>query len=227
MELLERNGSSTICQASSFKYPIDLYSASAALVGTTILLCGGYFGGIRYDSCYSFDKQDNQWTLLSKMSTPRSASAAISIHNGVWITGGWDEDNRLSSTEFIFLDGTKKTGPSLPQPRSSHCLVQYKGTLIQTGGNGGKRSIDINRQAKEDITRIGKGPDMTTDRRRHGCGVFHSSQHGGRPILVIAGGEGSASTTSEYWDFTVPGSKWQLSSKSYVIQFFFSPSFFI
>ena len=174
-----------------------------------------YRSGIYYKSCFSFDKQNNQWTFLSKMNTPRRGSAAISIHNGVWITGGRDDgDNHLSSTEFIFLNGTKKDGPSLPQPRSGHCLVQYKGTIILTGGNGGKRSIDIYRQVKEKIEEIGNGPDTTNDRWSHGCGIFHSSQHGGRPILVIAGGFSSA-TTSEHWDFTVPDSKWQLSSKSY------------
>ena len=141
MELLERNGSSTICQASSFKYPIDVEYASGALVGTTMVSCGGYGDGTTYDSCYKFDKQNNQWTFLSKMSSPRSASAAISMHNGVWITGGYDGDNDLSSTEFIFLNGTKKDGPSLPQPRSYHCLAQYKGTIILTGGWGGERSI--------------------------------------------------------------------------------------
>ena len=215
MELLEKNGSSTICQASSFKYPIDVESASGALVGTTMVLCGGRdYSDMVYDSCYSFDKQNNQWTFLSKMSTPRYGSAAISIHNGVWITGGWDDGrNDLSSTEFIFLNGTKSDGPSLPQPRSSHCLVQYKGTIIQTGGYGGVRSIVIYRQVKEDIEEIGNGPDMTNYRAEHGCGIFHSLQHGGRPILVIAGGQKSA-TTSEYLDFTVPDSKWLQSSKS-------------
>ena len=122
--------------------------------------------------------------------------------------------------------GTTKDGPSLPQPRSGHCLVQYKGTIILTGGNGGKRSIVIYRQVKEKIEEIGNGPDTTNDRWSHGCGIFHSSQHGGRPILVIAGGTES-STTSDYWDFTVPDSKWQQSSKSYVVQFSFSLSFFI
>ena len=216
MELLERNGSSTICQASSFKYPIDVYGASGALVGTTMVSCGGRSGRYPhytyYDSCYSFDKQNNQWKFLSKMSKARKGTAAISIHNGVWITGGYDGDNRLSSTEFIFLNGTKKAGPSLPQPRSRHCLVQYKGTIILTGGYGGERSIVIYRQVKDNIEEIGNGPDMTNDRRGHGCGIFQSSQHGGRPILVIAG-----DSTSEYWDFTVPDSKWQLRSKSYVV----------
>merc|ERR1712066_985156 len=79
-------------------------------------------------------------------------------------------------------------------------------------GRGGERSIVIYRQVKESIEEIGNGPDMTNDRWIHGCGIFHSSQHGGRPILVIAGGVES-STTSEHWDFTVPDSKWQQSSQ--------------
>ena len=177
MELLERNGSSTICQASSFKYPIDVNYASGALVGTTMVLCGGYGDDTYYDSCYRFDKQDNQWTFLSKMSTPRKASAAISIHNGVWITGGDDEQrNDLSSTEFIFLNGTKKDGPSLPQPRSFHCLVQYKSTIFLTGGFGGERSIVIYRQVKENIEEIGNGPDMTND-TEEGMAVESSTAH--------------------------------------------------
>ena len=121
----------------------------------------------------------------------------------------------LSSTELIFLNGTKKDGPALPQSIFGHCLVKYKHNIFMTGGNGQRRSIVI---FNEDFEKIGIGPDMTNDREGHSCGIFYSSQHGGRPILVIAGGSQSA-TTSEHWDFTVPDSKWQKSSKSYVVQF--------
>ena len=50
MELLERNGSSTICQASSFKYPIVVHGASSALVSTTLVLCGGFDYPRTYDT---------------------------------------------------------------------------------------------------------------------------------------------------------------------------------
>ena len=103
MELLERNGSSTICQASSFKYPIDVEYASGALVGTTMVSCGGYGDGTTYDSCYKFDKQNNQWTFLSKMSIPRTGSAAISVHNGVWITGGQAHRGIYPSNHFKIM----------------------------------------------------------------------------------------------------------------------------
>ena len=54
---------------------------------------------------------------------------------------------------------------------------------------------------------IGQGPDMIHPRSHHGCGVFNSKEHGGRPVIVTAGSRtGSGSSTSEFWDFSHPGS---------------------
>ena len=58
--------------------------------------------------------------------------------------------------------------------------------------------------------RMTVGPSMNHGRYRYGCGIYHSSVHLGRPVIVIAGG-GDGTKSSEIWDFTVPGSKWQLS----------------
>ena len=53
---------------------------------------------------------------------------------------------------------------------------------------------------------------MNYERYNHGCGIYHSSVHLGRPVIVTAGGgDGLAMQSSEIWDFTVPGSQWQLS----------------
>merc|ERR1719221_1462486 len=54
---------------------------------------------------------------------------------------------------------------------------------------------------------------LTFARSRHACGIYHSSAHDGNPIIVISGGFGSQDTC-EFWDFTVPGSKWILTSKN-------------
>ena len=54
------------------------------------------------------------------------------------------------------------------------------------------------------------GPEMKYTRANHGCGIFKSDQHDGRPLLVVVGPE--EKEKSEYWDFTVPGSKWQIST---------------
>ena len=56
-----------------------------------------------------------------------------------------------------------------------------------------------------------KGPAMNHERDGFGCGIYHSSAHLGRPLIVTAGGVTIAgSKSSEIWDFTVPGSQWQL-----------------
>ena len=69
---------------------------------------------------------------------------------------------------------------------------------------------------REGMKYIGDGPYMNYGRRSHGCGIYQSANHDGRPLLVVAGSYccGDAGITSEYWDFTVPGSKWTLTCKS-------------
>ena len=62
------------------------------------------------------------------------------------------------------------------------------------------------------------GAAMKKKRYGHGCGIVHSIHHGSRPLLVVAGsdvyGGATGGKTSEYWDFTLAGSTWQLCSKS-------------
>ena len=66
---------------------------------------------------------------------------------------------------------------------------------------------------------------MTSTRVGHACGVFRSKAHEERPILVVVSGSDSLSLpsddddyqrvigTSEYWDFTMPGSQWKVTGK--------------
>ena len=97
MEVIQPNGTTTICQASSHKYPLDIYGASGALVGTTMVSCGGSYP--RTSACYSFSN-DNQWRNLTKMSTPRYASSAISVSDGIWVQGG-DDGRRCCSSQHV------------------------------------------------------------------------------------------------------------------------------
>ena len=57
---------------------------------------------------------------------------------------------------------------------------------------------------------------MKKKRGYHGCGIVHSIHHGSRPLLVVAGSASyeTGATSSEFWDFTLAGSTWQLCSKS-------------
>ena len=63
---------------------------------------------------------------------------------------------------------------------------------------------------------VTNGPRMKYVRHYHACGIVHSDKFEGRPLLVVAGAYfGDGQDKSEYWDFTVPGSQWQLCSKSF------------
>lgn len=53
---------------------------------------------------------------------------------------------------------------------------------------------------------------MNNERSYHGCGIYHSGVHSGRPVIVTAGSfDGVGKKSSEIWDFTIPGSQWQFS----------------
>ena len=56
------------------------------------------------------------------------------------------------------------------------------------------------------------GPSMNYEREGHGCGIYHSSVHSGRPVIVTGGSNPDQWTNNtEIWDFTEPGSQWQIS----------------
>ena len=180
-----------------------------------MVICGGI--PPRSSACYSFSS-DYQWRNLSKMSTEKVGSSVISYIDRIWITGG-DVDSgygTLNSTEYIFLDGSREDGPELPQRRYLHCSVEYDGVVVMMGGENGRGYEQSNVwlfNAKEGMKFIGHGPDMIYARNYHGCGVFNSKEHGGRPVIVTAGGSGNGSSTSEFWDFSHLGSRWQNCSK--------------
>ena len=168
-------------------------------------------------SCYSYG-EDRKWNKLADMSTPRSYSSSIPIPGGIWVTGGFDGSKILKTTEKVFLNKTNQVATSLPAARSYHCLVNFEDKIFSTGGrdeNAGDATSNVwqfnpaNNFAKAD------GPEMNKTRFNHGCGIVHSIHHGSRPLLVVAGSyQGTGAKNSEYWDFTLDGSTWQLCSKS-------------
>ena len=150
------------------------------------------------------------------MDKPRSGSSSIQIPGGILVTGGNDGSNNLKTSEIIFINGTVKQGKSLPEPRYAHCMVEYQGQIFSTGGDDGNDDTtsdvwSFNNHVEFTLT---NKPSMKYARHHHACGIVHSIQHEDRPLLVVAGGYGNGIDKSEYWDFTLPGSQWQLCSKS-------------
>ena len=154
------------------------------------------------------------------MSTSRSHSSSVPIPGGIWVTGGYDGSNNLKTTEKMFLNKTKQIGPPLPAARFGHCMVNYGDKIFSTGGRdeNGDATSNVWQFDTRDNFAKSDGAVMKKTRAWQGCGIVHSIHHGSRPLLVVAGSDYSRLATgaknSEYWDFTVPGSTWQLCSKS-------------
>ena len=148
------------------------------------------------------------------MSISRQSHATISLMNGAWITGGsGPKKDVLSSTEIMFINGTTSFGPQLPDKRSHHCIIKYKQMIFIIGGWSGSEATSTVWIFDENkgIQYFGGGPDMNYARRQFACAIFYSKEHNNNPLIVVVGGLGSASTSSEFWDFTRQGSKWELS----------------
>merc|ERR1712223_2260650 len=104
-------------------------------------------------------------------------------------------------------------------------MVEYHGQIISTGGYAGNgRTSDVwsfNNHVEFTLT---NKPSMKHSRSYHACGIVHSKQHQERPLLVVAGSRrGDRRDKSEYLDFTLPGSQWQLCSKDLPVSMDFGP----
>ena len=204
MELIVNDNMTTLCQINN-DFPIDgVRGATGNVLGTSMIICGGD-GNLK--DCYEYTYEKN-WTHLTQMTTARWGAASVIYNGAIWVSGGAnDEGNELSNTELIFPNGTANQGIDLPEEINGHCAVEWNGTIIITGA-GSTWIYSSNEDLKLTI-----GPRMEKARYWHGCGIFKSPAHSGRPLVLTAGGVGGggASRISEFWDFTVPGTKWQLS----------------
>jgi len=218
MEVLDNLGQTRLCQNSS--YPLEVYEVSATYTDGKLLSCGGKFqtSGPITNKCFIYE-QNNGWVQLSTMKQARQASASIPIDGGMIVTGGWDGDNSLKSSQIVLSNGsTIKDGPELPGPIHGHCLAYDKedDVFFVTGGryNLAYRKTVWRFKGNEKFVLNGTN-QMKKGRAYHGCAIFRSNKHNGRPLLVIAGGNGldDAANTCEYFDYTKHDSQWQLCSQ--------------
>jgi len=137
MEVMDENGSTKICKNPKSKYPLQVYSATGVYTEGRMIVCGGTTNvkSRLTSACYSYEDDQQGWTKLADMNTQRSSSSSIKIPGGILVTGGFDGGSKdLKTSEIIFINGTVKQGKELPEPRSGHCMVEYQGQIISTGG---------------------------------------------------------------------------------------------
>lgn len=218
LEVIDPDGQTKVCQG-NMAYPLQISYATAAFTEDKMVVCGGY--PPYTDKCHIYEHGQG-WSLLATMNQPRIYTASISIPGGMIVIGGWDGSNTLKTSQIVRLDGSSVTyGLEIPEPRWGHCIAQYKedDAFFITGGSNANDDVTSTVWQYEgtDNFSLKRTSTMKKTRVLHACSIFSSDQHSGRPVLVAAGSfSGSGKNNCEFWDFTQPGSEWQLCSKSNV-----------
>jgi hypothetical protein len=164
--------------------------------------------------------EEQKWKKLANMKSKRWAAASVELDGKLFVTGGHNGQD-LKSTEYISIEGDVAPGPDLPSPRDSHCMIKLpSGNVMVTGGNPSKKEVLMFDQTTNTFEK--NSTSLSTERLGHGCAVFLSPHHGGRPVAMAAGGEYQA--TAEIWDYTEPNSVWTPGKISrFFFDFFISP----
>ena len=164
--------------------------ATGGLLQNTPIVCGGQ------------NKMDGNWNVFNdcvaigqpeiemKMIEKRCYAASVALDQStLWIVGGWNENNDLSSTEFIKLGQPSVKGRDLPFTISFHSMIQYDEKSIYIIG-GDQNDSTSNKTWIVDPTnefKTTEGPSLNKGRYYHGCAKMTIN---GRTILVVAGGRG-------------------------------------
>ena len=68
---------------------------------------------------------------------------SILFDTKLWISGGRDDDrNYLSSSEFIYLNGTREEGPELPKALWKHVMININDTFTMIVGGSSEITLE-------------------------------------------------------------------------------------
>ena len=127
---------------------------------------------------------------------------------GGFLSGSWL--SMESSTEIIYTDGTILDGPDLPETRARHCAVTLpNGKVAIMGGRTSffviSKDVLIYDPSTSTYT---SGPHMLYEHENFACVHFYSDKHGGRPVILSAGG---INNKAEIYDYTSGNGIWEQS----------------
>jgi len=186
-------------------YPFSIWLASGGVIDGFPTICGGYKSGRAIAECYKYLKSSQTWALLANMTTPRR-NWSIAVINGTLFSAGGYNGGSLSSTEYIYSNGTVAPGPNMPTARHQHCSVAlHDGRVMIIGSmysQQPKKVLIFNPQ-DESFT---NGPSLIYNRNLAACTLFNSPMHNYRPVVLAAGGYGQR--TAEILDYT-NGNAWE------------------
>ena len=198
-------------------YPQAIFTANGLTIGDVQIIAGGYINSNAISEVYKLDYHGKTWVLLGNMALKRNQFAIAELNGGAWAMGGlslgsW---NFQSSTEIIYTNGTIFNGPDLPEKRARHCAVTLpNGKVVIMGG---RTSVSV---LSKDVliydpstSTYTSGPHMVYSHENFACVHFYSDKHGGRPVILSAGGY--SNSKAEIYDYTSGNGIWEQSKLSF------------
>ena len=120
------------------------------------------------------------------------------------MTGGYGGNVQwLSSSELIGPGGSSE-GPELPIEVEEHCLVRLDESRVMMIGGFDNTNYETSANTHIydfDTETWSNGPALNQARKLLGCGTFTSAAHGGKTMVVVAGGYFLMDSV-EFWDPT-------------------------
>ena len=157
------------------------------------------------NKCYHLGSEAPFATMI----TERKWAASIVLDEKLWILGGYDENNnKLSSTEFIFSDGRNEEGPPMPIALTKHAIVKINDTtsLLVGGYTGSSLSVSSRTWYYDGKWHV--GPDLKKARQSHSVGIVRDSVTD-QVYLVVAGGSPNGYTLNDVEILSVTGTAWE------------------
>ena len=190
------------------------------------IICGGRTNSNgEVSACYAHNRTLNAWELFVDLAVPRQkASSAVLKSGALMVTGGLNQVSssfdHLRSVELIFPNGTLTSGPDLPEPLVRHCMTTMHDGRVMTVGTEGFTSGHTVRIFDPSTDTWMNGSNLLFSRGSAACTTFNSPLHGGRPVVIAAGGSLGGGATAEIYDYTIPGKSWE-QSKTFIFLSFF------
>ncbi len=191
-------------------YPVPIAKATGGLIQDKYpLICGGALT----DSCYVIGKSSE---IIAQLNEKRYEAASVVLSsNKLWITGGYNLDHRIKTTEMVELSqsgeiGISSYGPNLPIPLFGHSMVLINETLAMVIGG----TTDIN-SARTWFFNVqsqswSNGPELQKARAFHASAVITDTETGIQYVVVAGGTNTVAGDLSSVELLAVPsGTAWR------------------
>ena len=175
--------------------PVSLKTYVMVKDQSGVILCGGLMEGFRLPDCFKWVFGSKDWLgfpAIPSMKGKREYAKGVQLGELWWVTGGYDGNNVLASTELRQADGTWKTHENLPEASYHHCMTRVNDTHVILVGGYNRRAVMRATYLYSIKTGWKKLKDMKAGRYLHSCTMIDQDR------LLVTGGYNTYQTTEVY-----------------------------